>query len=110
MVTSYWEYYNFYFSDYLAKRSAHTCMFVESEIWHIVEVCCEAYGLFRKYGLYYEINPSTMVVTPEGKLKGIWSHLKSQNNHLKYIQYFDKSGYLQKFFYSPEELEYMYIQ
>lgn len=85
-------------------------MFIDSEVWHIVDVICESYSLFRKYGIFYEVNPKTFVVTPEGKLKCFWSHLKSQNTHLKYIQYFDKIGYHQKFYYAPEELEYMYLQ
>lgn len=29
-VTAYWEYYNFYFADYIKKRGQHKCMFIDS--------------------------------------------------------------------------------
>jgi predicted nucleic acid binding AN1-type Zn finger protein len=35
-IISYWDYYNFYFCDYLKKRSKHQCTFLDSEVWHIV--------------------------------------------------------------------------
>lgn len=63
-------------------------MMIDSEIWHIVEVCCETFNVFRKFGVYYEISPEFFVITPEGKLKAFWSHLKSQNHHMKFFQYF----------------------
>lgn len=85
-------------------------MFIDSEIWHLVEVCCEVYITFRRLGIYYEINPETFVITPEGKLKAFWSHIKSQNSHVKYFQYFDSNYKVYRFAYSPEELECMHEQ
>lgn len=78
-------------------------MFLDVELWHMVEVCCEGYGIFRKYGTYFDIDPRSMVITPEGKLKLCWGHLKSQNSHMKFMKYFEE-GRAEKFFYSPEEL------
>jgi peroxiredoxin len=48
-------------------------------------MCCETYNLFRKFGIYYELAPSTFVITPEGKLKALWCHLRSHNCHMKYF-------------------------
>lgn len=102
-LIAYWEYYNFYFSDYIKKRTKYSCLFVESELWHIVEVCSEGYSIFRKTGTYYDIDPHSMVITPEGKLKVCWGHLRSQNEHMKFLKYFDE-GFSKNFFYSPEEI------
>lgn len=77
-------------------------MFVDPEIWHIIDVCCKVYSLFRSFGIYYEINPETLVINPEGKLKAFWCHLKSHNNHLKFFQYFDSNYKICRFPYSPE--------
>jgi hypothetical protein len=63
-------------------------MFVHTEIWHLAEVVLEAYLVFRKVGIYFDVDPEAMVVTPEGKVKVCWAHLKSQNNHMKFIKYF----------------------
>lgn len=64
--------------------------------------------MFRKLGIHFDVDPEAMVVTPEGKLKVCWAHLKSHNNHMKFIQFFEQN-HTEKFFYSPEELEYMYL-
>ena len=77
------------------------CMFLESELWHVVEVLCEGYSIFRKFGTFYEFDPRTFLITPEGKLKLSWIHLKSHNSHLKFISFFENKR-LEKFFYSPE--------
>jgi hypothetical protein len=103
-LTSYWEYYNFYFNEYIGRRSRQGLSFLDLEIWHIVEVCCETYNLFRKFGIFYEVTPETFVITPEGKLKALWCHLRSQNCHLKYFEYFDRNYKVASFAYAPEEL------
>jgi hypothetical protein len=107
-VVSYWDYYNFYFFDYLAKRSRFQCTFMDNEIWHVVETLCESYATFRKFGMYYELDPRTFLITPEGKLKTMWCHLRTQNQHLKFYQYFERGEETEPFYYSPEEVQFMY--
>ena len=63
-LIAYWEYYNFYFSDYLKKRVQHGCVYLESEIWHLAEVCSEGYSIFKKTGTFLDLNTQCMVITP----------------------------------------------
>jgi serine/threonine protein kinase len=51
------------------------------------------------------------MVTPEGKLKTMWCHLRTQNQHLKFYQYFERGQEeMEPFYYSPEEVHCMYLK
>jgi hypothetical protein len=77
------------------------CLFLDNEFWYVVQVCCEAFIIFKKLNIIYEIDTSKFVVTMKGKLKTFWSHIKNKNRHLKFIQHFEKNENIDKFYFSP---------
>jgi|JI6StandDraft_1071083.scaffolds.fasta_scaffold03085_3 hypothetical protein len=53
-----------------------------------------------------DIGPDRIVVTPEGKLKLFWAHIRPKNSHLNYYRCL-LFGERLVGCYSPEELESM---
>jgi hypothetical protein len=37
-----------------------------------------------------------MIITPEGRLKIIWTYLQLKNKHIKYYQHFEEGGQRQE--------------
>lgn len=59
--------------------------FTYQELWHVLQVALTAAALLAERGLIWEVHPAQLVVTPEGKLKADWSHLQTDNAHLRYF-------------------------
>jgi hypothetical protein len=55
-------------------------------MWHLLQVILIAAGVLAKYGILWEVHPSLLVITPEGKVKADWSHLQAANSHLSFFQ------------------------
>ncbi len=76
--------------------------FTYQEIWHVLQVVLTASTILSESGLIWEVLPSQLVVTPEGKLKVDWSHLQADNGHLRYFEALE-GGLTDICWFSPEE-------
>jgi hypothetical protein len=85
-TTEYWEYLNYSLGRHVRDRHRRGAPFTEHEVWHVVEAVCGATRLLGEHGLVWEVTPSQLLVTPEGRLKCEWSHLQVNNQHLRYYR------------------------
>lgn len=58
-----------------------------------------AIKITQEAGLIWEVDPSLLEITPEGKLKANWSHLQMGNGHIHFL-----SSREEDVWWSPEEL------
>lgn len=78
--------------------------FSEAEVWYFVKVSCQAYLALQKEDILYCFGRSSLVVTPEGKLKLFWAVVKDYNMHIPSVKaHFGKV--VEAAYYSPEELQ-----
>lgn len=82
----YWEYLNYSLGHHVRDRQRRSAPFTEHEVWHVIDAVCGATRLLGDHGLVWEVTPSQLLITPEGKLKCEWSHLQVNNQHLRYYR------------------------
>lgn len=70
----------------MRDRHRRNAPFTEHEVWHVIEAVCGATRLLSDHGLVWEVAPSQLLITPEGRLKCEWSHLQVNNQHLRYYR------------------------
>ena len=102
---SYWEYNVFYLDEFVQRRALRGNRLAEEEVWHVVKVALQGYRELRAKSLYYDFEPSKVIITPEGKAKLFWSHVKPRNCHLNYFRELEGLGKETGALFSPEEMK-----
>lgn len=64
----------------------------------MLQVVISAIRTTQQMGLIWDLHPSLLEVTPEGKLKANWSNLQLDNRHLRFFRGREEEGW-----WSPEE-------
>lgn len=77
--------------------------FEDTELWYFVKVCVIGYLGLSKEGVMYCFGRTSLVVTPEGKLKLFWAAVRDYNMHLPFMRAdFENGRVTEPAYYSPE--------
>ena len=63
-TVEFWEYLNYTLEQHIIDRSKRGVKFTYHEIWHVIQVVLKTVNILNGVGLLWEINPSTLEITP----------------------------------------------